>query len=985
MGNVLKDLLFKILKSRLTVLILLMLVLTLILIHRVFTLQVLNGDEYLQNFTLKIEKTRTIDGNRGNIYDCNGTLLASNELSYTITIEDNGNYSNSSEKNRLLNEEFASLIALIERNGDTIANDFYVIPDGSGGYEFTVTGTQLQRFRADVFGRAKITDLTEEPNKSGIVEKTATAQEIVDYLCQKKMYDIRLEGTQAEYETQAKEEYSLIDRLLGRDKQTTDTSNQPEYHYYDADTRYKIMVLRYNLAQNAYQKYLSATVAEDVSEETVAVVKEHMDELQGVEVVEDTKRVYHNAKYFSHILGYTGKISAEELEEYSATDKSYDATDIVGKSGIEQVMESELRGTKGEETVYVDNLGKVLEVKDFVESKSGNNVYLSLNADLQMAVYQLLEQELAGIVYAQVRDIKTTSDTETSSAVIPIYDVYSALIENSVIDITKFPSAEEGTNQAVIYQNYLARREVVLPSVKQQLLLDTPYSELPTEMQDYIMYIVKELQSTGVFDSSAVTSTDPVYISWKKEEISVREYFEHAMNEQWIDISYFEIDSKYSNSEQLYHALVTYILTFLEEDNQFSKLIYKYLIMDDVISGTQLCHILYEQGVLDKEGDKDYQNLNAGVINSFEFMRSKIKNIQITPAQLALNPCSGSCVILSPTSGKMLACVSYPGYDNNRLANTMDTAYYNKIYNDLSLPMYNYATQQLTAPGSTFKMVSAAAGLTEGIIDVSTLIETKGAFEKISPNPRCWVHPNNHGTINVTQALCDSCNYFFYDIGYTLSLSEDSTYIDEQGVEILSKYAKEFGLSEKSGVEITESAPKVATQLPVPMAIGQSDNNYSTIGLARYVTAVANSGTVYDLTLLDHVTDADGYVLNTYEPTVRNEIDSISYSHWNAIHEGMKLVVQTHSQFDDVAIDSAGKTGTAQQEGMPNHALFVGYAPYNNPEISLAIRIANGYTSGNAADLAASIYKYYFNLEDKETLLSGVAKDVGSMSNTMTD
>lgn len=985
MGNILKDFLLKILKSRLTVLTVVMLVLALILIHRVFTLQVVNGSEYLENFTLKIEKTRTIDGNRGNIYDRDGTLLASNELSYTITIEDNGTYNSTSEKNRLLNEEFNSLILMIEANGDEIANDFYIIPDGNGGYEFTVDGTKLQRFRADVFGRAQITDLTEKPNKSGIVEKTATAQEIVDYLCQKSMYDIRLEGTEAEYETKTDTEYSIIDRILGRDKEQANTaSTTTQYHYYDAETRYKIMVLRYNLAQNAYQKYLSATVASDVSEETVAVVKEHMDELQGVEVIEDTKRVYYNAEYFSHILGYTGKISAEELEEYSKTDKSYDANDVVGKSGIEQVMESQLRGTKGKETVYVDNLGKVLEVKDFVDSTSGNNVYLSIDADLQMAVYQLLEQELAGIVYTQMRDIKSTSDTETSSAVIPIYDVYSALIENSVIDITKFASAEDGSNQATIYQSFLSRKEVVIPAVKQQLLSDTPYSELSTEMQDYIMYIVKELQNTGVFDASAVSSSDSVYLSWKNKEISVREYLEHAMNESWIDISYFEIESKYANSEELYQSLVTYILTFLEEDNQFSKLIYRYLIMDDVISGTQLCHILYEQEILSAEDDSDYENLKAGVINSFEFLRNKIKKIQITPAQLALNPCSGSCVIVDPNTGELLACVSYPGYDNNRLANTMDTAYYNKIYNDLSLPMYNYATQQLTAPGSTFKMVSAAAGLTEGIIDVTTTIETKGAFEKISPNPRCWIHPNNHGTINVIQALCDSCNYFFYDVGYTLSLSGD-TYIEEKGVEILAKYAESFGLSEKSGIEITEASPKVATQLPVSMAIGQSDNNYSTVGLARYVAAVANSGTVYDLTLLDHITDADGNELESFAPTVSNEIEEISSTDWYAIHLGMKQVVETHSQFDDVTVESAGKTGTAQQEGMPNHALFVGYAPYSNPEISLAIRIANGYTSANAADLAASVYKYYFELEDKETLLSGVAENVGSMSNTMTD
>ena len=959
-----------------------MLVLALILLHRLFTLQVINGDEYLQNFTLKIEKTRTIDGNRGDIYDKNGTLLASNELSYTITIEDNGSYNSTSEKNRLLNEEFRTLIEMVEANGDEIANDFYIAIDEGGNFYFTVDGTTLARFRADIFGRSKITDLTYN-ERYQIDEATATAQEIVDYLCHKRNYDIRLEGTEADYQTTTKEEYSLLDRLLGRDKQPVNT-NQVEYHYYDADTRYKIMVLRYALAQNSYQKYISATVANDVSEETVAIIKEHASELQGVEVVEDTKRVYYDAKYFSHIIGYTGKISAEELETYKETDDSYDSTDIVGKTGIEKQMESVLRGAKGQETVYVDNLGKVIEVKDFVDSASGNHVYLSIDADLQKSVYQLLEQELAGIVYAQIRDVKTTSDTETSSAIIPIYDVYTALIDNSVIDIRKFAYADPSSVQYDIYQDYIARREQVYRNVRQHLLSETPQGELSDEMQEYVMYIVKELQRTKVFDTSAVKSTDSVYKNWKAQDISVREYLEHAIEEEWIDISFFEIDSVYANSEELYQSLVDYIMMVISENTEFNQLIYKYLIMDDVISGKQLCYILYEQGVLDPSEDSDYENLKAGVINAYTFLKNKIKKIEITPAQLALYPCSGSCVITDPDTGELLACVSYPGYDNNRLANTMDTAYYNKIYHDNSLPMYNYATQQLTAPGSTFKMVSAAAALTERIIGVDTVVETKGAFEKLTPSPKCWIYPSDHGEITVVGAIRDSCNYFFYDIGWRLSMKGEE-YIEEQGVETLTKYAQAFGLGDKTGIEITESAPKVATHYPVTMAIGQSDNNYTTVGLARYVTAIANSGTVYNFTLLKQVTDAEGNLIQTYEPTVKNEIDEISNSSWDAIHLGMKQVVETHKQFDDVSIESAGKTGTAQQEGQPNHALFVGYAPYTNPQICVAIRIANGYTSGNSADLAASVYKYYFQLEDAETLLSGTAENVGSLSNAVND
>ncbi len=975
MFDALKELLVKIIKSRLTVLVAVMIILTVILIQRLFTLQIVEGKDYLEQFTLKIEKTRTVNGNRGKIYDRNGTLLASNELSYTVSIEDNGTYDSTKQKNRCLNEEFDTLITMIRQNGDDIINDFYIVPAGDGHYKFTVDGTRLQRFRADIYGRAKISDLKYN-KKLEYNEASASADQIVEYLCSQSVYDIRLEGTEEQYKPQT----SSDDKT-----EVTVSPEEAKIQYYDEQRRYEIMVLRYALAQNGYQKYITTTIASDVSDETVAVVKEHADELQGVEIVEDTKRVYYEPEYYSHILGYTGKISEDELAELSEEDDSYDSTDVVGKSGIEQVMEQQLRGTKGEQTVYVDNLGKVLEIKESTDPSSGNDVYLSIDADLQKAVYQLLEQELAGIVYAQIREVKTTNATDSSKQIIPIYDVYNALIGNSVIDVDALSTSGEDTVQHDIYQSFVSRKESMLPQIETSLQDgDTAFEDLSDNMQECMKYIISMLQESEVFDSKAVDSSDSVYQSWKEETISTREYLEHAISEKWIDITYFELESKYANSQELYDALVNYIISQLTDDTNFYKLVYESLIMDDQISGRQLCLILFEQGILDSETDEDYDSLQSGSMSASTFIKKKIKNIEITPAQLGLNPCTGSCVITDPNTGELLACVSYPGYDNNKLANNMDTAYYNKIYNDNSLPMYNNATQQTTAPGSTFKMVTATAGLTEGVISTGSQIECKGIFDKLTPSPKCWIYPSRHGEETVSEAIRDSCNSFFYEVGYRLSLSGD-TYNEKKGVDTLTQYAESYGLGEKTGIEITESSPKIADEYPVTMSIGQSNNNYTTVQLARYVSAVANSGTVYNMTLLNKVTDSEGNELESYSPTVRNELSDVSSSTWDAIHYGMKMVVETHSQFDDISIDTAGKTGTAQQANTPNHALFVGYAPYNNPEIALAIRIANGYTSGNAAELAANIYKYYFDLEDKNELLSGSAESVASSSNGVND
>ena len=165
---------------------------------------------------------------------------------------------------------------------------------------------------------------------------------------------------------------------------------------------YKITVVRFSMAQNAYQKYIATTIATNVSEESVAYISEHAAELQGVEVLEDTIRKYNDSEYFSSIIGYTGKISTDEYNKLSETDDSYTLNDVVGKLGIEQYMDSDLKGEKGHEKLYVDYLGKAVKVIEHEEPQAGNDVYLSIDKDLQIAVYNLLEQEIAGIVYSNI-------------------------------------------------------------------------------------------------------------------------------------------------------------------------------------------------------------------------------------------------------------------------------------------------------------------------------------------------------------------------------------------------------------------------------------------------------------------------------------------------------------------------------------------------------------------------------------------------------
>ena len=144
-------------------------------------------------------------------------------------------------------------------------------------------------------------------------------------------------------------------------------------------------------------------------------------------------------------------------------------------------------------------------------------------------------------------------------------------------------------------------------------------------------------------------------------------------------------------------------------------MLYRYILEDDLISGRDCCNVLLEQGVVKLE-DSELKSWNAGNESAYTFIINRINNLELTPAQLNLDPCSGSIVITDVNTGDVLALVSYPGYDNNRMANGVDAEYYAKLRADLSTPLYNYATQQRTAPGSTFKPLSATAGLMEGVI-----------------------------------------------------------------------------------------------------------------------------------------------------------------------------------------------------------------------------------------------------------------------------
>ncbi|MEQ2577903.1 penicillin-binding transpeptidase domain-containing protein [Hominiventricola aquisgranensis] len=947
-----KESILNFITSRIFVLVVIFLAFFGIMMSRIFYLQIINGQNYADSFTMRIKREVSLPGTRGRIYDRNGQVLADNVLSYSVTMEDNGTYKSAREKQSTLNRTVLKVIDIVESHGDNVIGDFGIVYQ-NGSYTYTQEGRALLRFKADIYGYSSIDDLKPE-------EYVATADEMIEYLCGKKKFWISPDL----YTEEQIKEYKVPTDLT------------PEQIL-------KLVTIRYAISSNSFKRYVTTTVASDVSDATVAEILENQSNLQGVDIEQSSLRTYADSKYFANIIGYIGKPDQDELDTLKEQNEDYDANDLVGKAGLEQYMETDLQGKKGQRTIYVDSVGNVLEVESETQPESGHDLYLTIDKDLQIAVYNILEQRLAGILVSKIQNIKQYvpgAHSSATSIVIPIYDVYYALIQNHIIDTSHFTADDATDLEKSVQQRFDTQLEDAISRIMAQLQSDSPtaYCDLPSDMKNYMSYIVSDILmgEDQVLMKSAVNTEDATYIAWAKDEtISLKEYLEYAISMNWVDVSGLDVKNSYMNSEEIYQVVVDYISSKLTTDSKFHTMLYKYVILNDVVTGREVCLLLYDQGILEYD-EETVGKLRSGAYSAYSFMLDRIKNLEITPGQLALEPCSAGCVITDPNTGDVLANVSYPGYDNNRLTNTMDSAYYAELNRDLAGPLYSRSTQERTAPGSTFKPISAVAGLEEGVIRSTDIIHATGVFTEAYGSPTCWIYNQyhgSHGNINMVDAIRVSCNYYFYEVGFRLGGGRSTGYSSDRALAALSKYAAMFGFDHTSGMELPESDPKISDSDGIRSAIGQGTHLYTVSQIARYVSTIANRGTVYDLTLLDKLTDSEGKTIDDYSASVYNNID-IADNSWNTIQEGMHQVAENTAAFKDLNLTIAGKTGTAQQsKSHPNHALFMGYAPYESPQIAIAIRIANGYTSANAASMAADIFSYYFDLTDKDELLNGSA------------
>ena len=366
----------------------------------------------------------------------------------------------------------------------------------------------------------------------------------------------------------------------------------------------------------------------------------------------------------------------------------------------------------------------------------------------------------------------------------------------------------------------------------------------------------------------------------------------------------------------------------------------------------------------------------------WQIQNGKINNLKYSDAR------AGSAIVLNVKTGEVLALANYPDYNPQEFVDGISQAKYDEYFNNQDKPMYNRAIQGLYPPGSTYKMVTGIAAMESGAISSTELINDLGVYNK-GHKPACWLwnsRRQTHGSVNARTALMVSCNYYYYEVS------------SRMGIDTLASYARKFGLGQKTGIELygeekgtvssreyveeqNEKGRKLTWTIgdTLSSSIGQSYNLFTPIQMTKYIATIANKGKKQDVTLIKKVTDSIGNEEDL--KIIKNEVDErlgvlnqedenidIQESSLNAIFEGMKSVTgdrggTVYGTFNDFPIEVAGKTGTATSGNGSDNAWFVGFAPYDDPEIAVVVIVEHGGHGYFTARAVKDIMKEYFKFE----------------------
>lgn len=481
-------------------------------------------------------------------------------------------------------------------------------------------------------------------------------------------------------------------------------------------------------------------------------------------------------------------------------------------------------------------------------------------------------------------------------------------------------------------------------------------------------------------DKSGFSEKDPYTLARDVDEIVLQQIKEQFMEYRGVDVV-IEPVRVYANGKMASHILGRTGRIYAEE---YAELKDKGYGMNDTIGKDGLEKVL-EEYLKGQDGYKSVEmDRGGGVTQILESQAPKPGNF----ARLTLNRDlqkvaeealaesimtavgsggAGAVIAVDPKTNGVLATASYPAYDL-----TTFNEDYESMLKSKSKPLINRVLNGTYSPGSTFKPLTSIAALESGTITPDTYITDRGKYTYFdSYQPTCLIYSSTgatHGTIDVSEAIGVSCNYFFYEVGR------------QMGIETIDEYATRFGLGQPTGIELPESTGILASPeyrekaggvwYPgdvLQAAIGQSDNMFTPAQLASYVCTILNKGKRYSLRLVDEVVDYDtGEVVHKKESELLSD-NPISDSTLEAVKDGMRQVVSSgtaSAAFATAKYKAAGKTGTAEVHGGADNVLFVGFAPYDDPEIVIAVIIEHGASSGHAANVARKVFDAYMKIKD---------------------
>lgn len=384
-------------------------------------------------------------------------------------------------------------------------------------------------------------------------------------------------------------------------------------------------------------------------------------------------------------------------------------------------------------------------------------------------------------------------------------------------------------------------------------------------------------------------------------------------------------------------------------------------------------------------------------------LASNIQKIASGGFGKAYNAKAGACVVMNVNSGEVLAMASYPNYDPSDFVGGISTEAWNNYTNNTAKPLVDKAIQNSYSPGSTYKMVTAIAGLESGAINLNTKINDTGVYKKYGISMNCWYYTDyhrGHGYLNVSEAIEKSCNYFFYETG------------DRMGIDKLAEFARYFGLGTKTGIELQgETAGVLADRETkkqkhpddqnwnpgntLNASIGQGDNEFSPLQMARYISMLANGGHKIDVSIVKTIRNSDGSEASREEINKfvnkklgleedTQEEKQLNQNYLNAVLQGMKSVTSdtggtAYVRFKDFNISVGGKTGSAEAPNNQVHAWFVGFAPFENPEIAIVVMVENGGHGNYTAEVVRDIMGEYFGMNTQD-----IEENMGAMIYTET-